>query len=353
MQRINKYIEIVRSSQGALVSLGKYSAEAMREVLEQHYQTVRISVVNDFDDLKELVEKQPDLVFLGMKSLPTTTTEPETETVWVSDFLNEHGIAHTGSQLDAIKFESNKPLAKQQVAKAGHNTARSMVITDNIIDTAALADLQFPLFVKPVSLGGGQGIDNDSLVYSKVELLAKAAYINERYNQNSLVEEYLPGREFSVAILRNEYTNILEAMPIELVAEKNLKGARILSKSAKSANEEVVLPVHNSPIKDAVNELAINVFMALGARDYGRVDIRLNGEGIPYFLEANLIPCLKSDYGSFQKACVINNNICYEDMILAIIRLGLSHTSGLAVGHSSIVSPLRDQFTPVAALDSI
>lgn len=351
MQRINKYIEIVRSSQGALVSLGKYSAEAMREVLERHYETVRISVVNDLDDLKELVARQPDMVFLGMKSLPATV--PATETVWVSDFLNEHGIAHTGSQLDAIKFESSKPLAKQQVHRAGLNTAQSMVITNNVIDTESLAHLQFPLFVKPVSLGGGQGIDNDSLVYSEAALFAKATYINERYNQSALVEEYLPGREFSVAILRNEYTNTLEAMPIELVAEKNLKGARILSKSAKSANEEVVLSVHDSPLKDAVNELAINVFIALGARDYGRVDIRLNGEGIPYFLEANLIPCLKSDYGSFQKACVINSNIGYEDMILTIIRLGLSHTSGLAVEHNSIASPLLDQFTQIPALDSI
>ncbi len=349
MQRINKYIEIVRSSKAALVSLGKYSAEAMREVLEQHYETVHISVVNDLDGLKELVAKQPDLVFLGMKSLPSI--EPGLPTVWVSDYLNDHGIAHTGSQLDAIKFESNKPLAKQHVRNAGLNTARSIVVADNKIEVDTLAKLQFPLFVKPVSLGGGQGIDSDSLVYSETELKAKVECITERYNQNSLVEEYLPGREFSVAILRNEYTNTLQTMPIELVAEKNLKGERFLSKTAKSANEEVVLPVQDSHTKDKVNELAIEVFKALGARDYGRVDIRLNDAGVPYFLEANLIPCLKSDYGSFQKACVINNNICYEDMILAITRLGLSHKPSLSV-ESSIVSPLLDQFTPIPALDS-
>jgi len=80
-------------------------------------------------------------------------------------------------------------------------------------------------------------------------------------------------------------------------------------------------------IRSSVVELAINAFNALGARDYGRIDIRLDDTGLPYFLEANLLPSLISGYGSFPKACMLNDNLAYEPMIMKIARLGLQRTT--------------------------
>ena len=65
------------------------------------------------------------------------------------------------------------------------------------------------------------------------------------------------------------------------------------------------------------------VFDALTARDFARIDIRIDKMGEPQFLEANLIPSLINGYGSFPKACVINLDLDYESMILSIVRLAL------------------------------
>jgi D-alanine-D-alanine ligase len=114
-------------------------------------------------------------------------------------------------------------------------------------------------------------------------------------------------------------------MPIELIAPADNRGARLLSAEVKTADSERGIAVTDEIIRSAVCELAINVFYALGARDYGRIDIRLDESGTPHFLEANLMPSLKrSDGNYFPKACALNFNIDYEQMILTITRLGLS-----------------------------
>lgn len=352
MHRIQKHIEIVRSSRGPLVSLGKYSAEAIREVLLKQYQTVEVSIVNDISDLEALIIKNPDLVFLGMKNLPIR--EAGLPDLWVSSYLDEHGIAYTGSPEQAIEFESNKLHAKQQVLRSGLATAAYEIISKHDALLSVRHELKYPLFIKPLSLGGGHGIDDNSLVHSDAELIAKAKYIAERYNQDSLVEEYLPGREFSVAILKNEYTDELVAMPIELVAEKNINGDRILGKAAKSANKEQVTVVQDDASRKRVSDLALEVFESLGARDYGRVDIRMDAQGVPHFLEANLIPGLGNGHGYFPQACLFNAGLDYKTIILAITSLGLSRNSGNNARFSgTILSPLLDPYSSSPVLDTL
>lgn len=352
MMKIQKHIEIVRSTRGALVSLGKYSAEAIRSVLAEQYETVGISVVNDIDDLNALITMQPDLVFMGIKSLPVR--DESLATLWISDHLDAHGIAYTGSQGRAIEFESNKLLAKEQVHKSGLATSAFFLINKTDSQSIDLPILKYPLFIKPLSLGGGFGIDNNSRVTTQAELLAKAAHIAEKYKQDSLVEEYLPGREFSVAILRNEYTNKLVAMPVELIAIKNINNERILGKTAKDGNQEIVKVIDDQLSHKAVTDLAIKVFTALGARDYGRIDIRMDVEGKPHFMEANLIPGLGATGGYFPRACLLNANLDYQTVILAIASLGFSrHNKKLTTIKSNTPTPFLDPYSSQPVLDSI
>lgn len=352
MNKIQKHVEIVRSSRGPLVSLGKYSAEAIQGVLQTRYESVGISTVNSLEDLEAVVAMRPDLVFLGVKFL--TEQNVDQPILLVSDYLTLHGITHTGSPGRAIAFESDKLSAKQQVKRSGLATAAYTLINkDNLLLDAA-HNLTYPLFIKPLSLGGGHGIDDNSLVHTPRELLAKASYIAERYKQDSLVEEYLPGREFSVAILRNEYTNTLVAMPIELIAEINGNGQRILGKAAKDANKEKVSAVEDIGAHKVVCDLALNVFAALGARDYGRIDIRMDAHGMPYFVEANLIPGLGNGHGYFPQACLFNANLDYRTIILAITSLGFSRSGNFELtsteGESS---PLLDPHSSLPILGTV
>ncbi|MEO5949992.1 MAG: D-alanine--D-alanine ligase [Candidatus Saccharimonadales bacterium] len=323
MQKIQKTIEIVRSSTGRLSSMGQDSAEAIQAVLADKYSQVTITIVNNIADLEGIAARRPDLVFLGLKYIfdAKYSGREDSTKIWVSEYLDNKGIAYTGSNQFSHALEANKQLAKQQVHNAGFKTSPFHVI--QLGDTFDVdTDLKFPLFVKPTNRGGGQGIDRNSVVHNNEELHSKVNSIANLLFADSLIEEFLPGREFSVAILRDE-TKALTAMPIELIAKPDSRGIRMLSNFVKSSNEEQVIAVLDAPLRARINDLAIGVFNALGARDYGRIDIRLDEDGVPHFLEANLIPSLISGYGSFPKACILNGGIEYKPMILSIAHAGM------------------------------
>lgn len=342
MQKINKHIEIVSSSSSCLSSMSGRSRKAILAVLEKHYSQVGITIVNNLSDLEILVASKPDLVFLGMKFIPENPklgiNDPNK--IWLSQYLDEHGIAYTGSNQNAHKLELDKQLAKQCVINAGLKTSRYSIIHYDQPQSIKGIALAFPLFVKPNNRGGGLGISSTSFVSNARELASKIKSITTDLHSDSLIEEYLPGREFSVAILKAKNSSELSVMPIELVTEPNSQGARILGSDVKSADTEQVLPVTDRKIRKAVCTLAINVFYALGARDYGRIDIRLDKNGVPHFLEANLIPSLIDGYGNFPKACALNINLRFEDMLLAIVQTAFGRNSNNLETTGELESPV-------------
>ena len=93
----------------------------------------------------------------------------------------------------------NKHLAKLVVAAAGVPVSPGFLITD--IKDSERCKLEYPLFVKPVSEGTGKGITAKSLVNSPEELKIMVKWILSEFRQPALVEEYLPGREFTVGIV--------------------------------------------------------------------------------------------------------------------------------------------------------
>lgn len=326
MAKIDRCIEIVSSNQARLSSMSRVSRDAVMTVLSKYYADVRITMVDNLSDLDALVARKPDLVFLGMYFIPENLNVDldDSAKIWIASYLDMHGLAYTGSNQSAHELDSNKSLAKQCALDAGLQTSPFQIVRQNQSLLANDIILTFPLFVKPSDRGGGLGIDSRSVVHNFSQLLSKVQSISANHQSDSIVEEYLPGREFSVAILKEEHSLEFSVMPIELIAPADYDGVRILSAAVKSADTESNIELTDKLIKAAVNELAIDVFHALGARDYGRIDIRLNKTGTPQFLETNLIPSLINNYGNFPKACMLNIGLEYEPMILHIVRLALA-----------------------------
>ncbi len=323
--KIDKHIEIVRSHSAGLSSLGYKSSAMICTLLQKHYRQVGITVINNVHDLRVLVAKRPDLVFLGMKYLPSSE---DTETkLWIAEYLENNGINYTGSGSGAISLDYDKPAAKQVVRNNGLSTSDYFVARPGQFHSASELPLSFPLFVKPPSTGGGKGIDANSVVRNFAAFQRKIQTIAEAFQTDALVESYLPGREFSVGIVGQVESNRLTAMPIELVTEQNMFGDRILGHKIKAADTEHVIAITNQSLRQSITALALAVFKALGATDYGRIDIRLDETGIPHFLEANLVPGLADhDFISyFTSACRLNQQMSYEAMILRIVNLGLAH----------------------------
>lgn len=325
LMKINKCIEIVSSTLPGLSSMGNVSRAGAKAALAKHYSSVQITIVDNMSGLQALVARKPDLVFLGMTFLPANPALgwEDPKKVWLSEYLDLHNIAYTGSERLASLLERNKHLAKQRVLDSGLTTSPFFVAKQGEALHQNNINLTYPLFVKPVNRGGGLGIDSDSLVHTFEQLQSKVHSIITNLRSDSLIEQYLPGREFSVAILRKEHSPDFRAMPIELIAPSDRNGARILSGKIKSADTESFAEVKDKDLKSKITSLALNAFHALGACDYGRIDIRLDAEGEANFLEANLLPSLMDGYGNFPKACWLNIRLGYEPMLLTIVRLAL------------------------------
>lgn len=344
--KLNKHIEIVRASKGGHSAIGQKSCDTIRAVLEQHYERVGVTIVNEADDLEILAAKQPDLVFLGVRKVPSSLGGEPATTVWTGAYLEEKGLSYTGSPANALVLDISKPLAKEVVKAAGLSTADYFSVSPGQYKSMLALPLNFPLFVKPPDAGGSKGIGADSVVRDFADFEHKVQAIHEQFNTNALAETYLTGREFSVAVLADPYSDELTAMPIELVTGPNINGDRILGKDIKAADTERVIALQDPAIRQAVVTLALDVFQALGARDFGRIDIRLDEHGVPHFLEANLIPGLSahdSTGGYFTRACRINEGMDYESMLLRIVELALARDPA---GKRSLLEPAGEVMLP-------
>lgn len=328
--KIDTYIEIVGSSNPRINAMSRDSQLSMHAVLSKLYTHVGITIVDTMSDLEALVAKKPDLVVLGMKLvlLDPTKEYDDSPKIWLSTYLEEHGISYTGSDTAALNLEFDKHDAKQSVIDAGLRSASFFIA--NIGSALQAHTLAFPLFVKPTNRGDSKGIDEFSVVYNNTDLEAKVRSIHSELSSNALIEEYLPGREFSVAVIRQPGTDNLTAMPIEIVAPADHKGHSFLSEAVKEADVEKVIGVHDTGLRSKLNALAIGVFQALGSRDYGRIDMRLDAQGEPSFIEANLMPGL-SDHGYLIRCFMLNRNIAYDEMIATIVQLAAERTHALSL----------------------
>ncbi len=321
MEKIDKYIVIAISSQKGMHSMSKKTAKAIQNVLSEYFSKVRVMQLGSLADLESLARKKPDLVFNGMKRLSVGNDEY----VSVSGFLEDGGIPVTGSGADAIELERDKTKAKDMIASAGLGTSQYIIAnTDIDYDTSSLP-LKFPLFIKPSNRGAGLGINADSVVRNYIDLNRGISNLVKNNFPDIIIENYLSGREFSVVILRKSDDVGYRVMPLELVAPINKNGDRFLSGGIKHDDTESAVVVKPGSLRDRLSLFALESFEALGARDYGRIDIRLDEDGEPQFLEANLMPGL-TDHGYFYRSLHMNNQSTYEDVIVSIAQLALARS---------------------------
>jgi len=320
MIKSDKHIEIVRSTIPELHSMGVKSSGLLREVLSQHFKKVGETMLDKPSDIKRLIKKNPDLVFVGVKNLPVPS-KLNSDKLSLIDHLEKNKIRYTGSSGAARNIAIQKDLAKQVVRDAKLSTAGFFVTKPGQYHSSNTLPLKFPLFIKPPHRSHGIGIDDNSVVRSFSEYEQKIESILINYSSSSLVEQYLSGREFSVAILETAKGQDPFVMPVEILTKENSRGDKILGYRVKNQDHEEVIAIDSEVIKTCVGALAKSVFTALGAKGYARIDIRMSDAGTAYFLEANLAPGL--GHGYFARACQINRKMSYETMVMKIAELGL------------------------------
>ncbi len=106
--KIDKYIEIVTTPIAGLNLMPQNTQDIIFETLNKHYSKVKLSVIEKESDLEQLVQNRPYLVFSGIKYLGfnvNSTRRESIEKIWMTDFLDEHGILYTGSSRKSLELE--------------------------------------------------------------------------------------------------------------------------------------------------------------------------------------------------------------------------------------------------------
>ena len=315
--KINKSIEIVivhnpgeknfhQDNVGIILEENK-----ILKILSQRYSEVVITKIQHKKDLDRLLKRKPDLVFSGVKYFNFNNDK-----VWLNDCLEAYGIRYIASSRAALDNESDKNKAKKLIVKANIKTADFFVATPDEHEHSSSIPIPFPLFIKPVKGGDSRGIDSNSVAYNFASFKKKVLEIKTKHNLSSLVETYLPGKEYSVGIFQDSIKGTLRAMPVQIIVKKNINGHRILDFNVKKDDEEKVIAVTDTKIFKKISKLAKEAFKALGGKSLGRIDIKMNERGVPHFMEANLMPGLRKGY--FYRSCLLNLDMNYDDMILNI-----------------------------------
>lgn len=206
--------------------------------------------------------------------------------------LEEWKIPHLGSSAQAIAIGLDKARTKELLSEKRVSTPRYFVANRKDSDTKYHAErIGYPLIVKPIREGGHIGIREDSIVYDDASLDEAVNRIFDTHNQPALVEEYITGkgmREFSVGIIDGESRLFT---PIEIDYESMDVEKLILSYEAAQKDWERIKLVRDEKMRDEIIDLSKRTFAAVGARDYSRVDLRMNHTDC-YVLEINIMPGL-------------------------------------------------------------
>jgi D-alanine-D-alanine ligase len=326
--KINKCIEIVvvpiiANHENDQKNIGiRLDEKRLLNILSDFFAQVSITLIESRYDLNELIYRKPDLVFSGVKYFCfEKESNSNDQTIWLSDVLDTQGIAYIGSNREVLNNEYDKSRAKEIMLAASIKTAPFFTTSPEEHSHVDLLPIEFPLFIKPIIGGDSRGINADSIVHDFEGFKKKVLEIHQNQGPRSLVEPYLIGNEYSVGILEDCSTGQLQSMPVEIIPSKNELGDYILDFNVKKNDTEKVVIITSQKIKDQVSELACNAFRALGGKLFGRIDIKMDRKGTPHFLEANLLPGLGEGY--FYRACFLNLNMSYEEMIVAIAKNAL------------------------------
>lgn len=251
----------------------------------------------------------------------------------ICEYLN---VPYTASDPLALSLSLNKARAKETLSYREVPTARFALVGDMV--ELARVRLPYPLFVKPVAEGSGKGIFANNLCSNRAQLRERVSFLLENYRQPVLVETYLPGPEFTVAILGNGPEAY--CLPIVGFDFSTLPSGvtPVYGYEAKwiwdTADHQ--LDIFECPARVPektyrhIEIVALDAYQALGCRDWCRVDVRLDESGVPNVVELNPLPGILPDprmNSCFPKAARAAG-YAYDELIQEVVRIAWKRIAG-------------------------
>jgi D-alanine-D-alanine ligase len=335
---------------------------------------IRLEANADFPE--RLRAERPDIVFNIAEGLHGVNREAHVPAI--CEFF---GIPYSGSDPFTLSLCLDKARTKETLAFHGVPTAPFFVIRDVEALRAFMRDggrgkgdelpagmlrggtaaagvplppSPFPLFAKPLHEGSSKGITERNYCRTARELEETVAFLLETYAQPVLVETYLPGQEFTCAVLGNGRT--ARVLPIVGMNFASLpEGALpIYGYEAKWIWDRPENPLEmfecparvGDALTAAIERVTLDAYRVLGCRDWSRIDVRLDAAGVPNVVEVNPLPGIlpnPEDNSCFPKAARAAG-LSYDELIQSCLRLA-AERQGVALGSPNLTGTARG--TPV------
>jgi D-alanine-D-alanine ligase len=264
--------------------------DAVAHALSVFGEVIRLEAVGDFP--QRLARAQVDFLFNMAEGVAGPNRESHVPAI--AEFL---GVPYLASDPLTLALALHKGRAKEVFLARGIPTA-PFVLVEAEDDLPRLDDLRYPVFLKPVWEGSSKGIAEANYAPDAGAARRRAREVLATYRQPVLAEEYLPGDEFTVAVLGNG----AEARALPLIRyrfETLPEGALpIMGYEAKWVWDERARPLEvlecparvPTALALRVADTALAAARALGCRDWARVDVRLDAAGVPNVVEVNPLP---------------------------------------------------------------
>jgi D-alanine-D-alanine ligase len=298
-------------------------AEDMATIVRKEFRVAQLALKQDPTILwKELHKLRPDVVFNLYEG---TLQDTESES-YVAGLLEWSGIPFTGSPLSTLSLARAKHTAKLLLRGARLPTADFFVVDQLPVPECTLG---WPVIVKPAKQDASVGMTQDSVCTDQFQLEQRVRYILETYGAPVIVEEYIRGREFNVALL--EMPELQYLPPAEIVFPDERPGFwPILTYDGKWRpgtpdydGTPPKFPAEISPaMKRKLGRIAMQAFRLFGCRDYARVDFRMRDDGKPFILEVNPNPEISAEAGF--AGCLGSATVTYDEFILRLVRHAMS-----------------------------
>ncbi|MFH1858143.1 MAG: D-alanine--D-alanine ligase [Candidatus Omnitrophota bacterium] len=295
--------------------------QAIAHALKLRHDVILIEA--DKQVSQRLKAERPDIVFNIAEGRQGPLREAEIPTL-----LESLEIPYTGSDPETLTITLDKAWTKRVVRRFGIQTPDSLVCESS---DYYLNGLKFPLIVKPLWEGSSKGIPDQAVVETHRELRKQILRVLERYQQPVLLEKFLSGREFTLALLGNGES--LEVLPIVEINLKALprKAHPIYSYEAKWVwdTPETPLSIFECPAKVSpslerkLKRFARKTFQVLKCRDWCRVDVRLDECGEVNLLEVNPLPGIlpRPEQNSCFPKAARARGMTYEELILKVLSI--------------------------------
>ncbi len=244
-------------------------------------------------------------------------------------FCEMLGIPYTHSSPTTHAVKLNKHLAKAVLSSYGVRVPKSLIVRKlEDLDRLNEINLSYPLIAKPNKEGSSKGVFNDSVTNNKSELVKAVDRLLKHFGTEALVEEYIDGRELTVALLGNPpkvlpiIEQLFDFLPEGFNKIAGYETKWIYEDSLDDISKAYVCPAElNDDIRKDVEETSLKIWSALNVFDCARIDYRLRGNEL-FFIEINTLPGINPNENviSYFPLAARKAGLTFKDVIDTIIK---------------------------------